>query len=757
MNQYRRKVSLLLITSVFSSMAYGNVTGWLSWRGEGQSGASAETNLISNVTVGGQGELWTFPMRGRGTPVIADGKLYVWGYRGEDVDLQEVLVCLDPDTATQLWEVTFNDYISDTIYERYSIGSPTVDSETGNIYLMTTNGQFNCISAAGKILWQISMMETYGRLTFPNGRSGSPVIEDNLVIVRGITSNWGAQGPARDRFYAFDKVSGDLVWSSTPGVSPRDSSFSTPVFGWFDGQRVFYCGTGCGNIVCVNVKTGKPIWRYQFLTGGVNSSVVVYNDDILVAIHGKENIDSSQEGRMVALDLNKAKGLTAPAVLTKDAELWRHDIAMFTSSPVLAGNKIYQVDKTGVLYCIEVESGKMLWKQKLSNAQLHASPLWSDGKLYVPIKNGIFYILKPTETQAQVLCKVKLEGNALGSPSVYNGKVYVHTTEKLYCFGEKGDNVGLAKAVKRASPAVDSTPVQLQVVPSEILLFPNEKRHFTISALNHHGSKVSGVDSAKVSWMKYIPATAKVKVKMNGDFNVAGELIAGSENRPSAGAFKVTHGDLSGTIRGRILPSLPFKQDFESFDLNVNHPTEVGVKFSYPPLPWIGARFKWEIRQLDGNNVLAKTLDRVLFQRALTFIGKEDMKDYTVEVDIMTDGNRRIMSTAGLVNQRYCVVLDGNRQLIEVNSNHSILKVSKPFSWKPKIWYHLKMRVDILPDDSAIVRAKAWPKSQAEPTAWTIEVPHKNGNKQGSPGFFGFSPQSQFSVYLDNVQVTNNN
>ena len=44
------------------------------------------------------------------------------------------------------------------------------------------------------------MMEEYGRLTFPNGRTASPVVDKDLVITRGITANWGGQGPRRGPF-----------------------------------------------------------------------------------------------------------------------------------------------------------------------------------------------------------------------------------------------------------------------------------------------------------------------------------------------------------------------------------------------------------------------------------------------------------------------------------------------------------------------------------------------------------------------------
>jgi len=198
-------------------------------------------------------------------------------------------------------------------------------------------------------------------------------------------------------------------------------------------------------------------------------------------------------------------------------------------------------------------------------------------------------------------------------------------------------------------------------------------------------------------------------------------------------------------------------EDFESFELAVPHVREEGVRFAYPPLPWIGARFKWEVRDVEGNKVLAKTLDNVLFQRAMTFIGTPEMHNYTVQADVMTDGNRRMRSTGGVINQRYIIALVGNAQLLEVSSNHDRIKVAVPFSWQPNKWYRLKTQVDVAQDGSGVVRAKAWPREEGEPDQWTIQVPHKVAHANGSPGLFGFAPQSKFRVYLDNVSVTPNN
>jgi outer membrane protein assembly factor BamB len=741
-------------------------TGWLNWRGPQQNGTSLEKGLPDRWTVGGANHRWTVDLAGGGTPVIAGGRLYALGYEGEGPDLQEVMVCLDAETGRRLWESRFNDFLSDIAYDRYAIGSPTVDAATGNVYVITAAGTFSCFTRDGRLLWQHPMMEHFGRLTFPNGRNGSPFIDDDLVIVRGITSNWGGEGPAMDRFYAFDKQSGKLVWSSGPGEQPKDNSFAMPVLSWRQGKRVFYTGDGSGNLVCVNLRTGAPIWRYPISAGGFNSSVVLYKGKV-IGIHSDENRDSSTIGAMVAVRLDAeprpvetgggvgtpTPGPAGTPVLDKSAEAWRNELRAVSSSPVLVGDRLYQVDYIGNLCAVDPESGRVLWRHKLGPDQLHASPLYADGKLYVPLHNGTFFILRPTATGVTELSKVQLEGRCIGAPAAWNGKVYVFSTRKLYCFGKAGSNPGLPPAPAGEPRPKPGPTVALQIVPSELLLHPGEKIRPTVRGIDANGFVTSVYSPDQVKWAKYIPPTARVRAEMDAQFDPQGELVAG---QPSAGAFEATADGFRGTFRGRILPSLPMSENFEGFQLTVPHPTEPGVQFAYPPLPWIGARFKWEVRDLDGNKVLAKTLDNIVFQRSMVFIGDAGMRNYTMEADVRSDGNRRTMSIVGLINQRYLIALIGNSQELEVSSNQERIKAATPFRWSAGAWYHLKTRVDVASDGSGIVRAKAWKRGDPEPDAWTIEVPHRHAHLEGSPGLFGFAPQSMFRVYVDNISVTPN-
>jgi hypothetical protein len=233
--------------------------------------------------------------------------------------------------------------------------------------------------------------------------------------------------------------------------------------------------------------------------------------------------------------------------------------------------------------------------------------------------------------------------------------------------------------------------------------------------------------------------------------------VVAKEGRSSAGAYEADLDGLKGYLRGRVLPFLPMQEDFESFSLSgmTTNTVEPPTAFAYPPLPWIGARFRFEVRDLGGTKVLTKTIDNKLFQRGTAFIGEPELSNYTIQADVRSEGMRRKMSEVGVVNQRYIAVLKGNSQELEINSNQERLKVSAPFRWQPNAWYTVKSRVDIGPDGTGVVRAKAWKKGDPEPEAWTLEVTHKTAHRQGAPGLFAFSPQ-EMRVFIDNVSVTPN-
>src|SRR5262249_28887257 len=234
---------------------------------------------------------------------------------------------------------------------------------------------------------------------------------------------------------------------------------------FWNGQRVLYSAGGDCSLLAINARTGEPLWRVLVAKagakGGINAAVIRHQDKLIV-IHESENLDSSEIGRMAALKIPTSITKTNPLVphifAPKDLEQWRNDVGSLASSPVLVGDTVYEVNGTGDLCAVDAATGKVLWKHKLGIEQRQSTPFYGDGKLYVAMyisprsgdkasadagTTGELYVIKPGATGCEILSQTALKGKCYGSPIAYNGKLYVQTDQKLYCFGKRGNNAGL--------------------------------------------------------------------------------------------------------------------------------------------------------------------------------------------------------------------------------------------------------------------------------------------------------------------------
>jgi hypothetical protein len=80
------------------------------------------------------------------------------------------------------------------------------------------------------------------------------------------------------------------------------------------------------------------------------------------------------------------------------------------------------------------------------------------------------------------------------------------------------------------------------------------------------------------------------------------------------------------------------------------------------------------------------------------------------------------------------IVLKGNEQKLEVNSNQERLRAAEDFKWSPNVWYRLKARVERKPDGSL---GQASVEVEFEPAA-DISVRIRPHTRR-VPGLFGFS------------------
>ena len=163
--------------------------------------------------------------------------VYLLTTAGGGKTLQERLVCLNTDTGKLLWEQKINMWLSDVPPHRSAWSSPSVDPVSGNVYVYSVHGMLTAFSRDGKKVWERSLVEDFALVTTHGGRTVSPVIDGDLVIVSGVSTGWGQYSRAGHRFFAFDRKNGDLVYLSAPGGRPYDTTYSPPIIADIDGVR----------------------------------------------------------------------------------------------------------------------------------------------------------------------------------------------------------------------------------------------------------------------------------------------------------------------------------------------------------------------------------------------------------------------------------------------------------------------------------------------------------------------------------------
>lgn len=740
--------TLLATFGLSANIALAEQTDWPNWRGPQQNRVSTAIGLIEEWDPDGGPEsnlLWkSEELGGRSTPIVMDGRLYTItrDQTGTPTEGSKV-VCVDAATGEKIWQHRFNVYLTDVPDTRVGWSSVCGDPETGRVYVLSVSGYFCCLEGdTGKVVWQRSLHEEFGLLSTYGGRTHSPIVFEDTVLISAVIIGWGdapewgfLAKPAH-RFLCFDKASGELRWLKGTGISPYDTTYSTPTITELGGQMAMVFGSGDGEIWALQPRTGERIWHYPFSRRGVNVSPLVVGDTVYAA-HSEENIEGNTMGSVVALDGTMKGDLTGK-------EKWRrYELMVGKASPVMVDGKLWVIDDRAKLYVLDPETGDRIAKKALGTVQ-RSTPLYADGKVYTCTHNGRWYTLQPTEKGVKVLEKMRLRGEASdGSPIAADGRLYVPTSAALYCLSsdEVERSATNAKYSSINPKLTDTTPAHLQIVPYDTLLAPGESVSYTVRLYNANGEFIKSV----------VPEDSDLEVSGPGGLSrniYSADFKAGHE----CALVTCKLDGLTGTARVRIVPPLPWKFDFNS-----------GSKV---PLTWVGGRVRWVPRAVEGEGIAVKRSvlptprdpNNKLGTRSRMWMGPIDMSNYTMQADfaLQKDAATQKMPDFGLINSRYTMTARSSNKELRIYSwspHDYRTYASVPFDPEPGKWYTMKMRVEAL-GSTADVRGKLWERGQPEPSDWTVEMVDESPNLMGSPGLYGNAQEAE--IYIDNVSVVAN-
>lgn len=728
---------------------------WPYWRGPMQDGYAPEPAPVTTFSVDGKNILWKNDIGGRTTPIVMNGRVFY--IAPVDIDTPktgEQVVCLDAETGNLLWQYRFNVYLTDIVENRVGWTSLVGDPETGNVYAHGTGGDMFCFDRDGKILWQHSMTEEFGRISGYGGRLMTPIVDEDRVIVSYLNSSWGDQGRGLHRYVAFDKNTGKVRWWAAPGGTPEDTTYATPLVCVIDGKRMLIAPNADGQVYGLYARTGETVWSFDLSKRGLNTSPVADGNYVYVS-HSEENLDNTSMGRVVCINA-ALKG-----DITKSGEVWRYDdIPAGYASPALANGRLYVVTNSANLLALDDKTGRKIWEMSVGRVGKGSPVVTKDGVIYVGEQNGIFHILRDDGDKATSLCDVQFPPQGrfvdeiFGSPAIANGRVYFMTRYGMYCLGEKGKALAASNAVPdlvaEEAPAQEPMqPAYLTIEPAEITLTPGEGCQFTLRVYD-------AIRRASTTTHRIAPrggAEGKWSVQgLKGELSPDGAFMAARDQQYSAGLVKYeVPGGLSATARVRIMPTLPISEDFEN------------MKVGAPPPGWIGIVGKTQIAEIDGNKVLRKLAEKPSppFMRIKGYGTAEIPWGTTVECDMYGQlARKRFKPEMGLILCRYefSMIPTGGGQLrLETWSPVPRLRTDVPFKWDAETWYRVKLQVQPKGEE-ALVRAKVWPRDAQEPADWQIEITDPAPNRVGVAGVYGYSigttPKSNGpEVYYDNFKV----
>lgn len=255
-------------------------------------------------------------------PALTDSELIVGDYGNS-------LYVLDPATGNQKWT-----------YDKSKglwVGSPQV---VGNVVLApSADANLYAFNLQGQLLWSFKTQQMIW---------AQPVSDGTLVYQAGMDH----------KLYALKLSDGSLVWSTDLG----GSAISSPAL---DENGVLYVGTLASEMLAIDGKTGRILWRH-------NSPGTIWSSPLVVGN---------------TLYYGDFSGI-ASALSTKDGSpQWTIDLAgPVTASATSFKDGLIYVMETGDIQALTLD-GKKSWSHSI-NGKLYSTPTVVGDRLVVPVTQG---------------------------------------------------------------------------------------------------------------------------------------------------------------------------------------------------------------------------------------------------------------------------------------------------------------------------------------------------------------------------------
>lgn len=416
-------VTLIVVQFAFAIPVLSQ-SDWPQWRGADRDGKASTQSLLKKWPDKGPALAWSFGNAGVGYSSVAveGSRLYTMGKR----DDENLLICLDANTGTELWKSVIgpackgNEY--STGWGDGPRGTPTIDGDF--VYALCDLGTLGCFRKAdGSKVWAGQSVADFGGSIPKWGYSESPLIDgDRIIFTPG----------GKEFLVGLNNKSGKKEWASKLSATAQYASI---IRHEFSGVPVYLTASEQG-LVGIHCQSGELLFNNEATGNGtaviptpIVSGDIVYHSSGYKA--GNAAVRVTVKGDKLAIE--QLYHMTKESMENHHGGFVLHDGAVFGFSRAFRGVWMAQ----------DLESGKVLWSKKVGKAN-SGSIAFADGLLYCyDDQDGVCYLAEASREGWKELGKVALpemttidrqRGAIWAHPVIANQKLFIRDQEKIFAF-----------------------------------------------------------------------------------------------------------------------------------------------------------------------------------------------------------------------------------------------------------------------------------------------------------------------------------
>jgi outer membrane protein assembly factor BamB len=364
---------------------------------------------------------------GQSTPVAYGDRVFVTSVSGDNKETYHV-AAYDLRQGTELWRRELPNPTPEENNSYVSRAAPTPAVDAAGLYVFGEGGVLAAFDHRGELLWQRDLVAEFGPIKARHGLASSLEQDERRLFV------W-VERLEQPYLLAVDKRSGEIAWR-VPGLG--STSWGSPRLIPVGEEQHLVCSAS-GKLAGIDPASGTRLWELGGLNNNTSSTPIPAGDGLFFIAasvgRGEETSDrGASSNGLVKIEPRADRSYQVDY-------LWRANKATSSfGSPVIGEGSVWIVNRAGVLYRLELESGRRLATQRLECGGIWATPL-SDGEhLFFFGRKGTTSVVS-LEDGAEVSTNTLWDAEAAEGPTAGAGVQYAVAAVDGYLLIRRGDRL----------------------------------------------------------------------------------------------------------------------------------------------------------------------------------------------------------------------------------------------------------------------------------------------------------------------------